>query len=392
MQLGARHPGWASGDVVLRKTRRDFCDNRPSVSSQHQQADIAVRIENVSKRFGQAVALQGISLQIAAGEFLALLGPSGCGKTTLLRSLAGLEIPDDGTIRIGAKICFDAASGMDVAPGDRGAGLIFQSYALWPHLTVRDNILLAPRSRRDQRAKGELSGLLQDLALQGLEDRYPSELSGGQQQRVAIARMLAARPDVFLMDEPLSNLDAALRFEMRTELRRLHDERGVTTVYVTHDQGEALALADRVVVMKQGRILQVGRPEEVYRRPASVAIARFLANPVMNIVEAHVGDGAIEIQGAHVALFGEVATSGRYLLAFRPEDLSLDGDAGDTFRVSAVMPMGADGIVTLKRGQTALYARVPGDRLPEVGSDRRPAVRAESLGCFDRESGERAGE
>ena len=218
-----------------------------------------IEIEKVSKKFGAVTAVDRLDLTVQAGEFLTLLGPSGCGKTTVLRMIAGLEIPDEGVIRIKDKTVFSSREGIYVAPGKRDLGLVFQSYALWPHMTVFENVAFGLQVQGAERKELEdrVHTSLDYMRLRGMEKRYPQQLSGGQQQRVALARMLVTRPSIFLMDEPLSNLDAKLRMEMRAEIKRLHWEAKATTLYVTHDQNEALTLSTQVAVMNKGVLQQV---------------------------------------------------------------------------------------------------------------------------------------
>jgi len=232
----------------------------------------AIVLSEVKKSYSGVPAVRDLSINIREGEFLTLLGPSGCGKTTTLRMIAGLEDADDGEITVGGEVFFSREKGIYVPPEKRQLGFIFQSYALWPHMTVKKNISLGLEERKVDREKIEntVSRALEKVQLTGYENRYPSELSGGQQQRVAVARMIAAEHRVFLMDEPLSNLDAMLRIGMRTELKRLHHELGATTVYVTHDQNEALTLSDRIAVMDSGLLRQIGTPEEIYKKPADL--------------------------------------------------------------------------------------------------------------------------
>lgn len=234
----------------------------------------SVRVEGVRKYFGAAAAVDGVSLLVEPGELFFLLGPSGCGKTTLLRVLAGFVQPDAGEVYFGGQQV------THLPPRARDAGMVFQTYALWPHLTVARNVAYGLEVRGVGRAEAarRVAEALRLVRLEGLGDRRPNQLSGGQQQRVALARALVIRPRLLLLDEPLSNLDARLRDEMREEVRRLHGETGLTMVYVTHDQKEALALANRLAVMDRGRVVQVGTPEEVYRRPASRFVARFLGD------------------------------------------------------------------------------------------------------------------
>ena len=225
-----------------------------------------ISVRNLTKKYGTAIALNNVSLEIESGEFLVLLGPSGCGKTTLLRCLAGLETPDAGEIIMGDTVVFSSEKNIMTPPGKRNLGMVFQSYALWPHMSVRDNVkfgldvLKTPKCIADER----LDEVLGDVGLGHLDQRYPSELSGGQQQRVALARLLATQPPVFLMDEPLSNLDARLRMDMRVELKRFQSEAKATTVYVTHDQTEAMTMSTRVVVMKDGEVQQISPPDQLY--------------------------------------------------------------------------------------------------------------------------------
>src|ERR671921_1957017 len=243
----------------------------------------AVELESLTKYFGGAVALDSLSLTIAHGSLVCLLGPSGCGKTTTLRLVAGFLDPDQGTIRVGGRIVSEPRR--TVPPERRGMSMIFQSYALWPHMTITENVAYGLKVRRLNRAERErrVAAILDVTRLGELASRYPHELSGGQQQRTALARALIVEPETLLLDEPLSNLDANLREEMRFEIRRLHDEFRYTTIYVTHDQVEAMTAADLIVVMNQGRIEQAGTPEDIYERPRSRFVATFIGNT--NILE-----------------------------------------------------------------------------------------------------------
>jgi iron(III) transport system ATP-binding protein len=251
----------------------------------------ALELSGVAKEFGKVVAVGGVDLAVAHGEFVTLLGPSGCGKSTLLRMVAGIEQATGGTIVIDGRLVSEPRRGVLVPPERRHLGMVFQSYAVWPHMTVARNVeyplryAKVPRSERGEQVRRALAA----VALEGLAGRYPGELSGGQQQRVALARAIVGRPALLLLDEPLSNLDARLRENMRLELKRLQVELGLTALYVTHDQSEALAMSDRILVMDAGKVLQEGSPEDVYRRPVSLTVARFLG--VKNILDGTVVDG-----------------------------------------------------------------------------------------------------
>ncbi|MFI6516954.1 ABC transporter ATP-binding protein [Spirillospora sp. NPDC050679] len=300
---------------------------------------------------GGVRAVDGLDLDIADGEFFALLGPSGCGKTTLLRSVAGLETVGSGTVRIGG------ADVTRVPPGRRDVGMVFQDYALFPHMTVADNIAYPLRIKKVGRgerraAAGEVAA---ELGLDGLLARRPGELSGGQQQRVALARAMAARPQVFLLDEPLSNLDARLRLEARTFLKRLQRELGVTTVFVTHDQAEALAMADRMAVMRDGRVEQVGTPAEVFRRPANLFVASFIGSTPMNLLPARAAGEGIEAGGAVLAHPAPGVTDGELVYGVRPEYLEGSAEPVEGAfhgRVAVVENLGSTSLVTIDTGDS----------------------------------------
>jgi multiple sugar transport system ATP-binding protein len=356
---------------------------------------VAIEIKHLTKRFGEVVAVDDQSLEIAEGEFLALLGPSGCGKTTLLRCISGLEEPEMGEIAIGGQTVFSAERGISVPAGKRMVGMVFQSYALWPHMTVYDNVgfglQLSKTPRSDVRAR--VDEVLMDLAMSGLGERYPSELSGGQQQRVALARLLATTPSVFLMDEPLSNLDARLRLDMRSELKRLHFDSGATTIYVTHDQTEALTMASRVAVMQNGRIEQVGEPMQIYRKPASLFVAEFVGMPRINLIEGKITakHGAVWLDADPFQLLvpGEVQ-EGEVVVAIRPEDISIHTNPRPEtvdFKVYAVLPSGPEIFVHLENGDTRIVARV-GSQL-ELKMDQVVWVLLEkdSINLYDKRSG-----
>ncbi len=295
-----------------------------------------VEIDHLGKNFGLEVAVRDLSLSVEQGEFVTLLGPSGCGKTTTLRCIAGLERPDAGEIRIGGDVVAAPARGIYLVPEDRNIGMVFQSYAVWPHMTVFDNVAYGLRVRRapDAVIKDRTTRALELVGLPHLADRYATKLSGGQRQRVALARAIVYEPRVVLFDEPLSNLDAKLREQMRTELVRLQHEVGITSIYVTHDQSEALVMSDRVVVMDKGVIQQVGDPQTIYARPANTFVANFIgvANLMQGIMlgrsgefcdlEISLGEGRtpLRVQAAG----GEGATAGQTLtLSLRPEDISI---------------------------------------------------------------------
>jgi ABC-type sugar transport system ATPase subunit len=281
--------------------------------------------EHVKKRFGDGtIAVDDLTLTVREGEFLILVGPSGCGKTTALRMAAGLESATDGVIRIGDRVV------NDLAPTQRDVAMVFQNYALYPHMTVFDNIAFPLRQQKKLHRR-EREGRVRDAAtLLGLDDllrRKPAELSGGQRQRVAIGRALVRRPQAFLMDEPLSNLDAKLRVQMRAELQSLHQRLRITTVYVTHDQTEAMTLGDRVVVLDHGVVQQVDTPERLYQQPVNRFVAGFIGSPAMNFVEGAVEGGVLRV-GPHPIASVTQRTRGPVVVGLRPEDFVLDGGHG----------------------------------------------------------------
>lgn len=238
---------------------------------------MSITVRNVEKTFGSVRALQTTNLTVETGEFISLVGPSGCGKTTLLRIIAGLELPDGGTISLGDRVVYSSEDRIEIPAESRGVGMVFQDFALWPHMTVFENVAFGLRARKDtDRLKERVAWALERVQLDGYEDRYPKQMSGGQQQRVSFARAIVTEPKIILLDEPLSALDAVLRDGLRLMLRSLTDELGLTAVYVTHDQHEAMSISDRVVVMKEGLMLQMGVPEEVYNKPDHLFIANFV--------------------------------------------------------------------------------------------------------------------
>ena len=288
-----------------------------------------VELKALTKCFGDHAAVDAVDLKIAEGEMVALLGPSGCGKTTTLRLIAGFLEPDGGEIVVGGKVL--SAPGRTLAPERRNMSMIFQSYALWPHMTVRRNVAygLEVRKLPAEEIARRVDEILKTARIGDLAERYPTELSGGQQQRVALARALIVEPETLLLDEPLSNLDANLREEMRYELRRFHDAFGSTTVYVTHDQADAMTTADRIVVMKGGRIEQAGTPFEIYDAPVSEFVARFVGGT--NILRGPVLDAStISIGGRPIRCgVGALAKGREGILSIRPRDVALEPDAGD---------------------------------------------------------------
>jgi multiple sugar transport system ATP-binding protein len=290
-----------------------------------------IALEGVSKIFpGGVVAVDDVDLQIGEGEFMVLVGPSGCGKSTLLRMIAGLEGVSGGTIRIGDR---DVT---ELAPRSRDVAMVFQNYALYPHMRVWDNLAFALKLRRTpkpalQERVGDVAGV---LGLKELVDRKPGALSGGQRQRVAIGRAMVRDPQAYLMDEPLSNLDAKLRVGMRAELARLHDRLGVTTVYVTHDQVEAMTLGDRVAVLRDGTVQQCDTPEQLFERPANVFVAAFMGSPAMNLVDAEVREGQLHMAGLSLPLPRGTAPDGAVIAGLRPTDLVAEPE-GDAPRLCA---------------------------------------------------------
>jgi iron(III) transport system ATP-binding protein len=327
-------------------------------------------IQSLTKTFGAAksvVAVDDVDLEVAPGELIVLLGPSGCGKTTALRCLAGLESADSGRIRFGDRVVYDSERKVDIPPEKRNIGMVFQSYALWPHKTVRENIAYPLRARRMKRALKSDGWVEEAAALvdcSALLDRYPSQLSGGQQQRVALARSLVARPDVMFFDEPLSNLDALLRAQVRNDLHELHGRVGFSGVYVTHDQEEAFALGDRLAIMRRGRIEQVGPPQEIYERPVSEYAANFVG--LRNRLTFARGPDGWRLEGAPPgAVSVPVAReSGREVrLRFRPTDVEVVVDTeqsgGVCFDTTVVDAMycGAYHEVTLSLGEVRISAK-----------------------------------
>ena len=330
-----------------------------------------IELENVAKSWGDATALHAVNLRIEPGSFCVLLGPSGCGKSTTLRMIAGLDIPTSGSVRI------DGRDVTHLPPAERGIAMVFQNYALFPHLSVADNIQFGLRVRKLGKAEREqrLEQTAELLGLTALLERRPGQLSGGQQQRVALGRALVAQARVCLMDEPLSNLDAQLRQEMRAELRELQQRLGLTVVYVTHDQAEAMSMADQVVLLNKGRVEQAAGPREIYAKPATTFAARFIGTPAMNIVALQ----GNRIAGSDVVVAPDLVAGSAYpqTLGVRPEVIAVAGDAdggneGLGNRIPATVQgfeyLGADLVLRCRVGSELLTARVPG----HAHADLRP--------------------
>ena len=351
-----------------------------------------IRLSGIRKSYGKAVAIHDLDLTVHPGEFLTILGPSGCGKTTTLRAIAGLEEPDDGVIELGDRVLFSRRDGIIVPPEKRGLGLIFQSYALWPHMTVAKNITLALKEQKLSASDIEtrLTTALDLVQMTELRERYPSELSGGQQQRVAVARLIALRPSVLLMDEPLSNLDAKLRTEMRASLKRLHRDLNATTVYVTHDQIEALTLSDRIIIMDEGRIMQEGTPYDIYHHPANLFVAEFIGDPRINLFAGDVVDGRLDCGDLSVPLGDELAARGGKLVAsIRPESISVSHKAKAKWlevTVENVQPTGADTIIQVFAGKTPITMLLSGFITMNEGASLWIEFPLNALNFFDPDS------
>lgn len=321
-------------------------------------------LEKITKRYGRTVAVDGIDLEVGKGELVVLLGPSGCGKTTVLKIIAGLLFPDEG------RVVLDGKDITYAEPGERDVAMVFQDYALYPHMSVFDNIAfpLTIKKKKLGLAKDEIANRVYKVAkMLGIEEllsRKPTQLSGGQQQRVALARALVAEPKIWLMDEPLSNLDALIRVYVRAELKKLQKDLGITTVYVTHDQVEALTLADKVAVMSRGRVIQVGTPKEVYESPEHIFVATFVGSPPMNIIECKVSEKALTCPGFAIDM--SITTTvksietGLVYLGIRPEDIEVyEKPVEQTIegRIYVIENLGSEYIINIKLGDTLIKAK-----------------------------------
>ena len=349
-----------------------------------------VVFQNVAKRYGKVSVIEDLNLDIADKEFMVLVGPSGCGKSTALRMIAGLEEISAGTIRIGDRVV------NDLAPKDRDIAMVFQSYALYPHMSVRENLEFGLRMRKVQRA--ETNRLVTDaariLGLEQLLDRKPRDLSGGQRQRVAVGRAIVRQPSVFLFDEPLSNLDAKLRVQMRAEITKLQQRLETTCVYVTHDQIEAMTMGHRIAVMNAGKLQQVGAPLEVYERPANLFVANFIGTPPMNVIKAKVVNGRLRADGFELSLPDKLRSSlgpGEVMIGIRPEHLqpARNGSAAIKGTVEMVEPLGHQVIVYAKVGENLLVAALEAHEVPRVGQPIALEVNSNKLHLFDLKSEQR---
>ena len=361
---------------------------------------VRVTLDNISKFFGKVKAVVDLNLEIKDGEFVAFLGPSGCGKTTTLLMVAGIYRPSKG------RILFDDEDVTGLPPKDRNIGMVFQSYALYPHMSVYDNIAFplklkkVPQREIDRKVK-EIARLLR---IDELLDRKPAQLSGGQKQRVALGRALVKEPDVLLLDEPLSNLDAQLRILMRAEIKRLQKELRITTIYVTHDQVEAMTMADRIAVMNKGRLQQYADPQTLYNKPANIFVASFIGSPPMNLIEGELesaDDNSVFFVSSGVKLKlpnvpPNVARDGprEVVLGVRPEDLQIVGP-GDAIEeetlegsIYVVEPLGKEFLINVQVGDHVLKMLVPADEMPEVGQNIRIRPNFSKIHLFDKKSQE----
>jgi multiple sugar transport system ATP-binding protein len=345
-----------------------------------------IRLKGLSKRWGAAVGVKTIDLAIADGEFLVLLGPSGCGKTTTMRMIAGLEDASDGDIFIDDKRI------NDLDPKDRDIAMVFQSYGLYPTMTVYENIRFPLKMRGVPQAEhhARVMRAANTVELADYLERKPAALSGGQRQRVALARAIVRKPKVFLMDEPLSNLDAKLRVSTRAQIKNLHHELRTTTIYVTHDQIEAMTLADRVVVMNKGAVQQVGSPRDIYDRPANIFVASFIGNPAMNLVEGRLQGGRFVADG--VAIDGFVgAADGPVTLGFRAEDAAVAAAGEISANVYSMELLGDSSMVTLQAGRALVAIKAAKDFEVAIGTQLCASVPARICHLFDTATGQRIG-
>jgi len=336
-----------------------------------------VTLTGVTKRYGDAVAVRGVDLMIADGEFVTLLGPSGCGKTTTLHMVAGLIPPTSGVITIGGRVVADAAGGRFVPPNKRNLGMVFQSYALWPHMTLAGNVGYPLKLRRVplKVRVARVRDVLSLVALDGLAERYPHELSGGQQQRGALARALVGEPDILLLDEPLSNLDAKLREELRAEIRRVQQSVGTTVLFVTHDQDEAMALSDRVAVMRAGVIEQVGTPRVIYEQPATRFVASFVG--AVNLLDAVDDGGVARVVAAPDLVLPLVPPASAFSAVIRPEDIALvsDGESGTVGEIASRTYLGDHASYVVRIGTLAIRITAPKTVESEPGAAVRVVIR-----------------
>jgi multiple sugar transport system ATP-binding protein len=346
-----------------------------------------VEFKNLVKSFGQTQVLHGIDLQVEDGEFIVFVGPSGCGKSTTLRLLAGLDEVTSGEILIGDVVV------NNLEPKERNIAMVFQNYAIYPHMTVRKNIGFGLRTSKLPKADKEkrVEEIAEMLGMTELLDRRPGQLSGGQRQRVAIGRAMVREPVVFLFDEPLSNLDAQLRTQMRLEIKKLHQDMGTTIIFVTHDQVEAMTLADRIVIMKDGHIQQVGTPSDVYQNPANLFVAQFIGAPSMNTLPGSFADGVVTLDVGPVIPTNLKLETDKVTVGIRPSALiPAVGDEPSILEgtVKFVEPLGAEALVYVDLGNADVIATVPGRMPPEVGQIIRLATPAEEISFFDTNTGE----
>ncbi|WP_445505483.1 ABC transporter ATP-binding protein [Niallia sp. 03091] len=355
-----------------------------------------IQLKNVSKFFDNKQVLKNINLTIEEGDFMTFLGPSGCGKTTTLRVIAGLENIEEGIIHINGSTVADAAKHYFKDPSKRDLNLVFQSYALWPHMTVFDNVAfgLTVQKMPKNQIKIKVEQALKKLHMAEYQDRFPSELSGGQQQRVAIARAIVTEPKILLLDEPLSNLDAKLRIEMRTELKRLHRELNTTIIYVTHDQIEALTMSTKIAVFFEGKLIQVDNPSDLYRYPNHLKVADFIGNPKNNFVY---GRYLIE-QGQSYAIlpFGklklpvvEMPETEEIIVAVKPEDILVSADPiadGIQCRVTSVMPAGSETLIQLEKDGITLLAKEMGEAVYPLDGIVWATIPSEKINVYNKKS------
>ncbi len=369
-----------------------------------------IEISKVNKYYGEVHVLKDLDLVVEDGDFMTLLGPSGCGKTTTLRVIAGLEAPRSGTLRIGGQLAADGEVSFNMPPAKRGVNLVFQSYALWPHMTVFDNVAFGLQIKKAPKPliKEKVTSALGRLHIAEFAERYPSELSGGQQQRVAIARSIVSEPRVLLLDEPLSNLDAKLRIEMRSELKRLHQELKTTVVYVTHDQVEALTMSTKIAVFFEGRLVQADTPKGIYGNPVDIRVADFIGNPKINfigcecsrdgdtmVVDSVLGRMALGNVASRNARFGSIGVEpascgAASILAVRPEHVHVGREPSPgavRCRIYSALPAGSETLIQAAVNGDTIMAKVIGQA--EFGQDEEAwlSLQQDKLNVYDKASG-----